>query len=305
MITEKILQEAIFKTIKKGSCHISPDVRRAFEKAIEKESFAVSKKALEGTLKSLDLSIERECLACPDTGWPLFFCKVGNDVRIEGGILALEEITRKMVAKATQEGYLRSTMKHPLTGVDPGTNVGMNIPGFTYQFVPGDALQITFVAKGGGSECFGGTRYRVVAFADGLVGIEKSIIDWYIAASRAGAICPPAVLGVGIGGSADIATNLAKEAAALRIVGSRHPEPPFARIEEDLTAAINGLEIGTMGSGGKTSVFAVHVEYSLTHLAGIAVAMSANCMVARRATTRIHADGRMEMLDDPNWFNGR
>jgi tartrate/fumarate subfamily iron-sulfur-dependent hydro-lyase alpha chain len=305
MITEKILQEAIFKTIKKGSCHISPDVRRAFEKAIEKESFAVSKKALEGTLKSLDLSIERECLACPDTGWPLFFCKVGNDVRIEGGILALEEITRKMVAKATQEGYLRSTMKHPLTGVDPGTNVGMNIPGFTYQFVPGDALQITFVAKGGGSECFGGTRYRVVAFADGLVGIEKSIIDWYIAASRAGAICPPAILGVGIGGSADIATNLAKEAAALRIVGSRHPEPPFARIEEDLTAAINGLEIGTMGSGGKTSVFAVHVEYSLTHLAGIAVAMSANCMVARRATTRIHADGRMEMLDDPNWFNGR
>ena len=305
MITEKILQEAIFKTIKKGSCHISPDVRRAFEKAIEKESFAVSKKALERTLKSLDLSIERECLACPDTGWPLFFCKVGNDVRIEGGILALEEITRKMVAKATQEGYLRSTMKHPLTGVDPGTNVGMNIPGFTYQFVPGDALQITFVAKGGGSECFGGTRYRVVAFADGLVGIEKSIIDWYIAASRAGAICPPAVLGVGIGGSADIATNLAKEAAALRIVGSRHPEPPFARIEEDLTAAINGLEIGTMGSGGKTSVFAVHVEYSLTHLAGIAVAMSANCMVARRATTRIHADGRMEMLDDPNWFNGR
>ena len=251
------------------------------------------------------MSIERECLACPDTGWPLFFCKVGNDVRIEGGILALEEITRKIVAKATQEGYLRSTMKHPLTGVDPGTNVGMNIPGFTYQFVPGDALQITFVAKGGGSECFGGTRYRVVAFVDGLVGIEKSIIDWYIAASRAGAICPPAVLGVGIGGSADIATNLAKEAAALRIVGSRHPEPPFARIEEDLTAAINGLEIGTMGSGGKTSVFAVHVEYSLTHLAGIAVAMSANCMVARRATTRIHADGRMEMLDDPNWFNGR
>lgn len=305
MITEKILQEAIFKTIKKGSCHISPDIRRSFEKAIEKESSAVSKKALEGTLKSLDLSIERECLACPDTGWPLFFCKVGNDVSIEGGILALEEITRKMVAKATQEGYLRSTMKHPLTGVDPGTNVGMNIPGFTYQFVPGDALQITFVAKGGGSECFGGTRYRVVAFADGLVGIEKSIIDWYIAASRAGAICPPAVLGVGIGGSADIATNLAKEAAALRIVGSRHPEPQFARIEEDLTAAINGLGIGTMGSGGKTSVFAVHVEYSLTHLAGIAVAMSANCMVARRATTRIHADGRMEMLDDPNWFNGR
>ena len=305
MITREVMQEAIFRTIKKGSCHISPDVHRAFEKAIEKEKSVVSKKAFEGTLKSLDLSIERECLACPDTGWPLFFCKVGNEVEMEGGILALEDISRKMVARATKEGYLRSTMKHPLTGADPGTNVGMNIPGFTYQFVPGDALQITYVAKGGGSECFGGTRYRVVAFADGLIGIEKSIIEWYIAASRARAICPPAVLGVGIGGSADIATNLAKEAAALRIVGSRHPEPEFARIEEDLTAAINDLEIGAMGSGGKTSVFAVHVEYSLTHLAGIAVAMSANCMVARRATSKIYADGKTETLDDPNWFNGR
>ncbi len=305
MITREVMREAIFKTIKKGSCHISPDIHRAFEKAIAEEKSAVSKKAFEGTLKSLDVSIERECLACPDTGWPLFFCKVGGDVRLEGGIPALEEVSREMVVRATREGYLRSTMKHPLTGADPGTNVGMNIPGFTYRFVPGDALQITYVAKGGGSECFGGTRYRVIAFADGLVGIEKSIIDWYIAASRAGAICPPAVLGVGIGGSADIATNLAKEAAALRIVGSRHPEPEFARIEEELTAAINELGIGAMGSGGETSVFAVHVEYSLTHLAGIAVAMSANCMVARRATTKIYADGKSEELDDPNWFDGR
>jgi tartrate/fumarate subfamily iron-sulfur-dependent hydro-lyase alpha chain len=171
--------------------------------------------------------------------------------------------------------------------------------------VPGDFFQISYVAKGGGSECFGGTRYRVVAFADGLTGIKKTVIDWYIAASRAGAICPPSILGVGIGGTADIATNLAKEAAALRIIGSRHPEPEIARIEVELAEAINSLDIGPMGSGGKTSVFAVNVEYSLTHLAGIAVAMSANCWVARRATTRIHADGRVEPLDQPNWFGGR
>jgi len=209
------------------------------------------------------------------------------------------------VAKATREGYLRSTMKHPITGADPGTNVGVNVPGFTYKFVPGDSLQVTFVAKGGGSECFGGTRHRVVAFADGLIGIEKTIIDWYVAAARAGAICPPAVLGVGIGGTADIAAHLAKEAAALRVIGSRHPEPMFARIEEDLTAALNDLGVGAMGSGGETSVFGVHVEYSLTHIAGIAVAMSANCMVARRATTRIYADGKTEALDNPHWFNGR
>lgn len=210
-----------------------------------------------------------------------------------------------MVERATKEGYLRSTMKHPLTGDDPGTNVGTNIPGFTYKFLPGDSIQITYVAKGGGSECFGGTRYRVVAFADGITGIKKSIVDWYIAAARAGAICPPSILGVGIGGTADIATKLAKEAAVLRLIGSHHSEFTIGKIEEDLTTALNRLGIGPMGSGGATSVFAINVEYSLTHLAGIAVAMSANCWVGRRATTKIYADGRTEELDNPNWFDGR
>jgi L(+)-tartrate dehydratase alpha subunit len=306
MIIREVMQEAIFRTIKKSSCHISPDVHTAFEKAIQREQAPISRRAFEDTLKSLDLSIERECLACPDTGWPLFFCKMGNEAQLEGGILGFEEAAKRMVAKATREGYLRSTMKHPITGADTGgTNVGANIPGFTYRFVSGDSLQVTFVAKGGGSECFGGTRHRVVAFADGLIGIEKTIIDWYVAAARAGAICPPAVLGVGIGGTADIAAHLAKEAATLRVIGSRHPEPMFARIEEDLTAALNDLGVGAMGSGGETSVFGVHVEYSVTHIAGIAVAMSANCMVARRATTRIYADGKTEALDNPHWFNGR
>jgi len=305
MISRDALEEAIFETVKRSSCRISPDVHSAFERAIQREESLLSRKALDGTLRSLDVSIEKECLACPDTGWPLFFFKVGNEASVEGGMLALEEIARRMVEKATKKGFLRATMRHPLTGWDPGNNVGMNVPSFTYKFVPGNFVQVTFVAKGGGSECFGGTRYRVVAFADGLKGIEKSIIDWYIAASRAGAICPPSVLGVGIGGTSDIATHLAKQAAALRVIGSRHPDPQMAKIEEDLTEGLNELGIGAMGSGGKVSVFAVHVEYSMSHIAGIAVAMSANCMVARRATTRLYADGRKEELNNPNWFDGR
>jgi len=305
MITKKVMQEAIFQTIKQGACRISPDVAAAFRAAAERETTDRAKQAFITTLQSLEESAIIHNPLCPDTGWPLFFCKIGNEAQIEGGIMEMEEIARGMVAKATQDGYLRSTMKHPLSGYDPGTNVGVNVPGFTYQFVPGDFLQISYVAKGGGSECFGGTRYRVVAFADGLTGIKKTVIDWFIAASRAGAICPPSILGIGVGGTADIATHLAKAAAALRTIGSRHPEPEIAKIESELTGAINSLDIGPMGSGGKTSVFAVNVEYSLTHLAGIAVAMSANCWIARRATTKIHADGSLEMLDEPNWFEGR
>ena len=305
MITQKVLEDAVFKTIKKSSCHISPDVHLAFERAIKAEKSVISKRAFEATLESLDRSIKYENLACPDTGWPLFFYKIGNDAKIEGGIIGLEEVSRRMVAKATEEGYLRSTMKHPFTGDDPGNNIGMNVPNFTYKFVPSDSIQVTYIAKGGGSECFGGTRYRMIAFADGIIGIKKFIIDCYIAASRAGAICPPSVLGVGIGGTSDICTRLAKEAAALRVIGSHHPEPMIAKIEEDLYKTINELKIGAMGSGGETSVFWVNVEYAHTHLAGIAVAMNANCWVTRRATTKIYSDGRTEELDNPNWFDRR
>ena len=85
------------------------------------------------------------------------------------------------MARATECGYLRATMKHPLTGYDPGNNIGMNIPDFTYKFVDGDSIEMSYAAKGGGSECFGGTRHRIVAFADGIKGIEKFVIDsWWL-----------------------------------------------------------------------------------------------------------------------------
>ena len=174
------------------------------------------------------------------------------------------------LAKATKLGYLRATMKHPLTGYDPGNNIGMNIPDFTYKFVDGDSIEMSYAAKGGGSECFGGTRHRIVAFAGGIKGIEKFVIDSFVASARAGAVCPPSVLGIGIGGTANVAANLAKEAACLRTVGSKHPDPMFRKIEEDLYEALNSLGIGILGAGGKTSVLAVNVEYAYTHIAGIA-----------------------------------
>ncbi len=305
MITQELLREAIYATIKKSACHIPPDVAAAFQKAIHTERKPISRTALENTLKSLECSIEKENPACADTGWPLFFCKIGNEAMIQGGIMGLEKTAKQMVEKATHEGYLRKTMKHPLTGYDPGNNIGQNVPGFSYKFIPGDGVQITFAAKGGGSELFGGSRYRVIAFSDGIAGIQKFIVDSYSAGSRAGAICPPSILGIGIGGTADICTKLAKEAAVLRPVGSRHPDPDIAEIETDLYDAVSRLNIGAMGSGGDVSVFAVHVEYAYTHIGGIAVAVNTNCFITRRATTRIFAEGRAEALDDPDWFERR
>jgi len=305
VLKQTILQDAIYKAIVKGSTYISDDVYDALNDAYNREKNPSTKVGLENTIKSLDLSRENHVPACPDTGWPLFFFKIGNEAEIEGGILALEELARTAVRYATEKGYLRRTMKHPLTGYDPGTNIGTNIPWFTYKFVPGTSVQITYVAKGGGSEVFGGTQSRMVAFADGTTGIKKFIIDAFTAATYAGAICPPSILGVGIGGTANIAADLAKEAASLRRIKTHHPEPEFRKLEDELYSAINSLGIGTMGSGGETSVLSVNVEYAYTHIAGIAVAISCNCFVARRGTYLVQADGTMAYMKDPDWFEGR
>ena len=304
-IKKDLYQQVILDTICRGSTIIPDDVREAFQRAIHNETSADAKEGLEKTLESIDLSAGMHSPACPDTGWPIFFFKVGNECKLEGGFMALEEATRQAVSEATAMGYLRKTMKHPLTGYDPGNNIGMNIPDFTYQFVPGDSIEITYVAKGGGSECFGGTRYRVVAFADGIAGIEKFILDSFVDSTRTGAICPPSILGVGIGGTANVAANLAKKAACLRTVGSSHPEEMIARMEDELYEALNSLGVGIMGIGGNTSVFAVNIEYAYTHIAGIAVATSSNCMVARRASTRILANSTIETMSSPDWFGGR
>ena len=305
MIKTELYEEVLFQTVKRGATEISEDVREAFTKAIEKETSLDAKRGLRVTLESMDMSAKRENPLCVDTGWPIFYFKVGNDCKLEGGFVELENAARRAVARATEKGYLRATMKHPLTGYDPGNNIGMNIPDFTYTFVEGEGIEISYAAKGGGSECFGGTRHRIVAFADGIKGIEKFVIDSFVASARAGAVCPPSVLGIGIGGTANVAANLAKEAACLRTVGSKHPDPTFAKIEEDIYNALNSLGIGILGGGGDTSVLGVNVEYAYTHIAGIAVATSTNCMIARRASTRIDSDGKVTIMKSPMWFGDR
>lgn len=305
MISQKSYSEAIYSAILAGATDIPPDVLAALKAAGERETNPAAKLGFERTCQSLLLSREKSNPCCPDTGWPVFYVKLGTDAVLEGGMLAFESAVREAVALATERGYIRATMKHPLTGYDPGNNIGSNIPPITYRFVEGDAVEVTYVAKGGGSECFGGTRHRVVAFADGIKGIEKFIIDSFVEATRSGGICPPNILGIGIGGTANLAANLAKEAACLRLVGSHHPEEAFKRMEAELYEALNSLGVGIMGIGGNTSVLAVHIEYAYTHIAGISVDMSTNCMVARRGTYRADADGRVTRMAAPMWFGDR
>ena len=305
MVTKECIYQAVLDTIRRGATEIPPDVLRALRHAEARETVESARVGFRHTIESLEKSRELGNPCCADTGWPVFFVQLGNDCILPGGPAALAEMIREAVREATRRGWIRKTMKHPLTGFDPGDNIGENIPDIAWKFVPGDGLRVSYAAKGGGSECFGGTRHRVVAFADGTDGILKFVVDSFVEATRSGGICPPNILGIGIGGTANLAANLAKEAACLRVVGSHHPEAAFRKLEDQLYEALNSLGVGILGVGGKTSVLAVNVEYAYTHIAGICVDMSANCMVARRATCEILADGSVTYPDDPRWFGTR
>ena len=305
MITKECIYQAVLDTVRRGATEIPPDVLRALREAEARETLESARVGFRHTIESLEKSRVLGNPCCADTGWPVFFVQLGNDYVLPGGPAALEEMIREAVREATRRGWIRKTMKHPLTGFDPGDNIGENIPDIAWKFVPGDSLRVSYAAKGGGSECFGGTRHRVVAFADGTDGILKFVVDSFVEATRSGGICPPNILGIGIGGTANQAANLAKEAACLRVVGSHHPEAAFRELEEKLYDALNSLGVGILGVGGRTSVLSVNVEYAYTHIAGICVDMSANCMVARRATCEIRSDGSVTYPDDPRWFGTR
>ncbi len=186
-------------------------------------------------------------------------------------------------------------MVDPLTRENPGDNVGPGMPKLELTFSgQGDGLQMVVVPKGGGSEIFG-TFYRMMFPSDGEAGILKFVLECVRAACYAGKICPPAILGVGIGGTADLCMRLAKEAAVLRRVGQRHANPRIADMESKLLAATRELGIGPLGARGVNAVMGVHVETAVTHTAALPVAVNAQCLIGRRWSAQIDANNTVSL----------
>jgi fumarate hydratase subunit alpha len=127
--------------------------------------------------------------------------------------------------------------------------------------------------------------------ADGINALKKFVLDSVIAAGANP--CPPGIIGVGMGGTADLVMRLAKEAIA-RPVGQRNPDPEIAKMEQELEDAINATGSGPMGLGGDVSTLAVHIETAHTHITLNPVAINTQCWPARRARARIYPDGRVE-----------
>jgi len=203
-------------------------------------------------------------------------------VQVEGGYGSLWRAARSATRRATEDNLLRPTMVDPLSRDNPGDNIGSEIPKVELRFEEQwNRLEIVAVPKGGGSEIFG-TFYRMLYPADGRAGIMKFVIDCIRQGCYAGKICPPAIVGVGIGGTADICMSLAKRAAVLRPVGSGNPDPEQQGMEQSLLQASRKLGIGPMGSGGIHAVLAVHIATAVTHTAALPVAVNAQCSIGRR-----------------------
>jgi fumarate hydratase subunit alpha len=268
---------------------IPQDLRDALAEARERESSVTGQRVLDTILRNVQVADETEkTLVCQDTGIAVYYCRVGEHFPLHPA--RIYEALYDGTARATEEHPLRSNTVHTLTRENTGPNVGHRVPIVHWDFVPDwDGLDVKCVPKGSGSENM--SFLKMCVPADGVAGIKRFVLDSIVGAG--GKPCPPGIVGVGIGGSADYAVHLAKEAIA-RPVGTRNEDPEVAKLEEELTGLLNETGIGPMGLGGDVTVLHCHVQHADTHMTLNPVAVNYQCWAARRATAHITADGSVE-----------
>lgn len=291
----------LLRTLTRAVQVLPADVKKALQEAMAKETDPLARLHIETFLKNADLGEKRETFVCPDTGWVFFYVKVGDEIDVEGGLSSLQITAKEVVAHMSTAGKLRPTLADPVTRKNVDSNVGDYFP--KVEIIPDPSLEtmeVTAVPKGGGSE-ISGTFYRMLLPADGTNGIFRFVTESYLSSSYAGKTCPPNIIGVGIGGTADVCMELAKKAAILRYIGDRHPDPAIARLELDLLSALNGLGVGPMGTGGKVGVLDVHVEKGLVHTGALPVAFNSHCCLCRRATGRLTPEGEVIFIERTKW----
>ena len=293
MLTRDTITTAMYEAMRLAATRLPPDVKGALEQALREETEPVARAQLESSLRNAQSAEEGHGLVCADTGFPLFFVKAGALTQVEGGFGALQHAAETAVARATAENFLRPTMVDPLDRSNPGANVGPGMPKVELSFHGnGDGLDILAAPKGGGSEIFG-TFYRMLYPADGLEGVKKFVIECVRDACYAGKICPPAIIGIGLGGTADLCMKLAKTAALLTPVGSFSAEAELGALERQLLAATRMLGIGPMGARGINAVMGLRIYKAVTHTAALPVAVNAQCLVGRRWRALLAATGNV------------
>jgi len=285
---ERVVEDTAVELIRRAVIKLPSDVENALLKAFVEEESEAGKVQLKAILENVRLAREVGAPMCQDTGLLVFFLKVGDKLE---SVSTLSKALTQAAKRATIEVPLRPNAVHPITRKNSGDNTGVAIPYLDWDFISGDFLEIAVLPKGAGSE-----NMSVVAMlnpGEGLPGLKKFVVDTVITAG--GRPCPPIIVGVGVGGTADGALKLGKK-ALLRPIDKRHADPSIAKLETDLLTALNMTGIGPMGLGGRFTALGVNVEYAYCHTASLPVGVNIQCWADRRAAARIHLDGEVEYL---------
>ena len=299
MISAAMIEDTAFHLMAKAGIEIPDDYLAGIKRMAAREEGDLSAFVLQAMLENWEAAKADRRPMCADTGLPRYFVKVGNEARLEGGFIALERALRAATARATHEVPLRPNRVHPLWRTENNNNVGINAPEIEYSFEPdADWMDITTVHKGG----LFGTDYRMLFPGDGIDGIKRFFLDVLIAFGKRGLACQPAIVGVGLGGSKDVSMALGKQAACLRVVGDRNPDPKIAELELELQELGNSIGMGAMGFVGSSMVVDCHIEVGHTHTGGMPISVHTFCLPSRRATARLHANGEVDFRTDPQWF---
>jgi fumarate hydratase subunit alpha/L(+)-tartrate dehydratase alpha subunit len=264
---------------------LPPDIKQGFDALARRESDTGAKRVLGTMITNIRVAEETDNLLCQDTGIPIYNVRIGRGVEVDG--VALKDAIRKGCERATREHPLRSSVVHPVTRRNEHTSCGRGVPVIHIDFCDAaETLEIEMVPKGSGSE--NNSWLRMAVPADGVGAIKTFVIDCVLEAG--GKTCPPTIVGVGVGGTADLCVHLAK-VAATRALGTKCEDPEGAALEESLSRAVNRLGVGPQGLGGDSTAFAVHVETAATHITMNPVAVNMQCHSARRARATFRPRG--------------
>ena len=256
---------------------LPPDIKKGFERLDKTETDATGKTILGTMITNIKVAEDTDNLLCQDTGIPIYNVVIGSRVEVDG--FGLKQAITMGCERATREYPLRSSVVHPITRKNEHTSCGRNIPVVNIDFAPeAETLSIEMIPKGSGSE--NNSFLRMAVPADGIDAIKTFVVDCVLDAG--GKTCPPTIVGVGVGGTADLCVHLSK-VAATRPLGSRCADEEGAKLEAELTPVVNQLGVGPQGLGGDSTSFAVHVEIAATHITMNPVAVNMQCHSARRA----------------------
>jgi len=277
-----IISEIVVDLFKEAAIYLPEDVKNALKEAEEKEE-GVSKDILSAIIRNNQIAEEKQIPLCQDTGVPIVFLKVGKNIKTDE-IIEIAEGIKEGVIRATNEVPLRPNVVHPLTRENLKTNVGLGAPFVNIEFDESldREIEIIVFPKGAGSENM--SALKMLTPAEGINGIKNFVLETI--ANAGGKPCPPIVVGVGIGGTADVSLKLAKK-ALLRSIGEKNKDENIAKLEEELLNGINELGIGAMGLGGKVTALDVFIEINGCHTASLPVGICIQCWAHRKAKKRI------------------